>query len=231
MGPGPKAASTRQVIVGVVLELLESDGYDAVQLREVARRAHVSLTTVYKHFTDRDDLIVTAVERWMARHSYSAMERPPADETLHDGLMRVLRYVFEPWERNPRMLEAYHRARTGAGGHRLDTQGIHALLPIAAALFKGADSSYVEDVALVLSNMTYALIGQFVDRSLEITEILPILERAVHRLTSDNRAAAGIAGSTMPQHDTPTWSVSPTLAAPFQPVADELQHGQRTRHE
>ncbi len=229
--PGPRAASTRQVIIGVVLELLESDGYDAVQLREVARRAHVSLTTVYKHFTDRDDLIVTAVERWMARHSYSAMERPPADETLHDGLMRVLRYVFEPWERNPRMLEAYHRARTGAGGHRLDTQGIHALLPIAAALFKGADSSYVEDVALVLSNMTYALIGQFVDRSLEITEILPILERAVHRLTSDNRAAAGIAGSTMPQHDTPAWSVSPTLAAPFQPVADELQHGQRTRHE
>ena len=34
---------------------------------------------------------------------------------VYDGLMRGLRYVFEPWERNPRMLEAYHRARTGPG--------------------------------------------------------------------------------------------------------------------
>ncbi|GAB2659481.1 TetR family transcriptional regulator [Nocardia goodfellowii] len=224
----PKAASTAQLIIDVVLELLESEGYDAVQLREVARRAHVSLATVYKHFADRDELMVAAVERWMATNSYAGMERPPAHENLADGLMRVLRYVFEPWERNPRMLEAYHRARGTAGGHRLDNQGINAILPVASPLFERADPSYLEDVALVLANMAYALIGRFADGSLEITEILPIFERTVRRLTSDNSAEAGAAASPVTGDGVPGWTVDPALAAPFQPSSEGSPDGRET---
>lgn len=205
----------------MVLDLLESEGYEAVQLREVARRAHMSLATVYSRFATRDELIVAAIERWMARNSYAALEQPRAGETLHDGLMRVLGYVFEPWERNPRMLEAYHRARTGAGGERLDAQGISAILPVAAALFEGADPTYIEDVALILANMAYAVIGRFADHSLEITDILPTLERAVFRLTSDNASAAAAATSSTSRPDGEAFSVDPSLAAPFNPPADE----------
>ncbi|QBS39513.1 TetR family transcriptional regulator [Nocardia sp. CS682] len=212
-----KAISTAQAIIDVVLELLESDGYDAVQLREVARRAHVSLATVYKYFPDRDALMIAAVERWMATNSYAGMEQPPAHESLYDGLMRVLGYVFEPWERNPRMLEAYHRARATENGHRLDNQGINAILPVASPLFERADPSYLEDVALILANMAYALIGRYADGSLEITEILPILERTVRRLTSDNSAEAAAATGPAPGKNAPRWSVNPALAAPFLP--------------
>ncbi|MFI9405205.1 TetR family transcriptional regulator [Nocardia sp. NPDC052316] len=212
-----KAISTAQAIIDVVLELLESDGYDAVQLRAVARRAHVSLATVYKYFPDRDALLIAAVEHWMATNSYTGMEQPHAHESLYDGLMRVLGYVFEPWERNPRMLEAYHRARATEHGHRLDNQGINAILPVASPLFERADPSYLEDVALILANMAYALIGRYADGSLEITEILPILERTVRRLTSDNSAEAAAATGPAPGHDAPGWSVNPALAAPFRP--------------
>ncbi|MFD0364753.1 TetR family transcriptional regulator [Nocardia sp. GCM10030253] len=220
MAPGPQAISTAQIIIDVVLELLESDGYDAVQLREVARRAHVSLATVYKHFSDRDELMIAAVERWMATNSYAGMEQPPTHENLRDGLMRVLRYVFEPWERNPRMLEAYHRARAAEGGQRLDNQGVNAILPVASPLFESADPSYLQDVALVLANMAYALIGRFADGSLAITEILPILERTVFRLTSDNSAEAEAATGPAPGHDAPGWTVDPALAAPFRSNPD-----------
>ncbi|WP_063057480.1 TetR family transcriptional regulator [Nocardia sienata] len=216
MGRKPKPAPTGQII-DVVLDLLESEGYEGVNLREVARRARISLATVYKHFADRDELIVTAVQHWMSTHSFTAMERPKPGETLHDGLMRVLGYVFEPWERNPRMLEAYHRARTVPSGQRLDAQGINAMQPIIAALFRNADPTYVEDIALVLANMTYALIGRFADRNLEITEILPILERAVYRLTHDNHADAVAAVSTDAEQDrTPRSEVIASLAGPFQ---------------
>src|SRR5689334_20605913 len=104
--PGDQAARpSGDVIVAVVQELLESGGSDAVQLREVARRAHVSLATIYRQFPTRDDLVVTAIERWMSDNSYAALTPPVGDESVYDGLMRGLRHVFEPWERNPRMLE------------------------------------------------------------------------------------------------------------------------------
>jgi len=190
-GPEERPEPTHQDrIVGVVQELLESGGSDSVQLREVARRAHVSLATIYRLFPTRDELIVTAIEQWMSTHSYASLAPPAPDESLYDGLMRGLRYVFEPWERNPRMLEAYHRARTGPGGKRLDRQGMQAIMPNAAALLEHADPVYVEDLTLILKNMAYSVIGRFAAGTLDITAILPTLERAVFRLTSDNETFA-----------------------------------------
>jgi hypothetical protein len=98
--------------------------------------------------------------------------------------------VFEPWERNPRMLEAYHRARLDPGGKRLDRQGMNAIMPNAAALLADADPAYVDDVTLILKNMAYAVVGRFASGNLDITAILPTLERAVYRLTADNETLA-----------------------------------------
>jgi AcrR family transcriptional regulator len=182
--------SPRTAILAVVLELLESDGYDAVQLREVARRAHVSLATVYRLFPTRDDLIISAIEDWMAANCYADVGPPAPHETLYDGLMRVFRYVFEPWERAPRMLEAYHRAYTGPGRRRLDRQGMTAIEPAARAVLADADPAYAADIDLVLTNMAHAVIARFADGSLDITDILPTLERSVYRLTANNEPAA-----------------------------------------
>lgn len=190
----PSRAATQRrpadEILDVVVDLIETGGYDAVQLREVARRARVSLATVYRLHPTRDDLIVSGVERWMAANCYNELLPPEPGESLHDGLMRVMGYVFEPWERSPRMLEAYHRANRGPGGERLDRQGMNAIEPVARAVLAGADPGYVRDIELVLVNLTYALVGRFADGVLGITEIMPALERAVFRITADNAAAA-----------------------------------------
>ena len=197
----PKPASA-DAIVAVVQELLESGGYEAVQLREVARRASVSLATIYRNFATRDDLIVTAIERWMSAGSYADLAPPAPDEPLYDGLMRGLRYVFEPWERSPRMLEAYHRARTGPGGGRLDAQGMAAIMPLARAALAQADPEYAHDIDVILRNMAYAVIGRFASGTLDITAILPTLERAVFRLTANNETAAVEARERRPQRRT-----------------------------
>jgi AcrR family transcriptional regulator len=187
---GSLGTANEAAIVSTVQELLETGGYDAVQLREVARRARVSLSTIYRLFTSRDELIVTALEQWMSTHSYAELALPTADESVYDGLMRGLRYVFEPWEQSPRMLEAYHRARTGPGGRRLDRQGMSAIQPNADALLANADPEFVADVTLVLKNVAYAVVGRFAAGTLDITAILPTLERAVFRLTADNETLA-----------------------------------------
>ena len=177
-------------IVAVVQDLLESGGYEAVQLREVARRASVSLATIYRFFPTRDELIVTAIAQWMSAGTYADLAPAAPGESLYDALMRGLRYVFEPWERSPRMLEAYHRARSGPGGDRLDAQGMAAIMPLARVALADADPEYAHDIDVVLRNMAYAVIGRFASGTLDITAILPTLERAVFRLTANNETAA-----------------------------------------
>ncbi|MFB4295060.1 TetR family transcriptional regulator [Actinomadura sp. NTSP31] len=181
---------THDAIVDAVLELLKDGGYQAVHLREVARRAKVSLATIYKFFPTRDELIVTAVERWMAANVCAELIPTVPGESLYEGLMRVFRHVFEPWERNPRMLEVYQRAQAGPSGERLRRQAWWAIEPVARAMLQKLDPQYAEDIALVLTHLGHSVVGSFAAGELDITEILPVLERAVYRLTADNATAA-----------------------------------------
>jgi TetR/AcrR family transcriptional regulator, cholesterol catabolism regulator len=181
-------AETRaDAIVDVVLDLLESEGYDAVQVRTVARRARVSLSTIYKLFGTRDELIVTALERWMDANAYSALTMPEPEESPYGTMVRVLHTVFEPWERHPRMLEAYHRARSGPSGKRLDLHGMAIVQPIVEAALAGADPHYLSDVELIHGHVVRGAVARFADGEIAVTDILPILERALYRLTTDNR--------------------------------------------
>lgn len=182
-----RAEERANVIVDVVLDLLENEGYEAVQVRTVARRARVSLSTIYKLFGTRDELIVTALERWMDANAYSALTMPEPSESPYETMVRVLRTVVEPWEQHPRMLEAYHRARSGPAGERLDLHGRAIVQPIVEAALPGADPQYLSDVELIHGHVVRGAIARFADGEIAVTDILPILERALFRLTTDNR--------------------------------------------
>ena len=111
------------MILDVVTALLESNGYDKWQLDDVAEGARVSLATIYKHFPSRGELTVAALERWMEIHAYGPIESRAPGEPLFDALIRMLRTIFEPWEKHPEMLDAFIRARWAVGGGRLRSQG------------------------------------------------------------------------------------------------------------
>jgi TetR/AcrR family transcriptional regulator, cholesterol catabolism regulator len=182
----------RDRILEIVVELLETDGYDAVQLREVARRARTSLATIYKRYGTRDELILAALECWMAENRYAglASQTHRADESLYEGLMRVLRTIFEPWEKHPGMLKAYFRARSAPGGERLLRRGLDAVVPAGMEVLADVDASLVQDLDTILSSLVYGLLGRFAADEIAIIEILPTVERAVHRLTSGYEGAA-----------------------------------------
>lgn len=193
-GSGEVDAAAR--ILDAVVEIIESEGYDAVQLRAVAKRARVSLTTIYGLHSNRDELILAAVEAWMATHSYVELSPPPRDEPLAEGLMRLVRRVFQPWQSSPQMAHAFYRARATPGGNRLDRQGFEVVLPAAAHLLDGLDRDYVADIAVVLINLCYTMVGRLVDGTADVPTVLSTLERVVHRLTSDNSGLAAQKPST-----------------------------------
>ncbi|MEE6164084.1 MULTISPECIES: TetR family transcriptional regulator [unclassified Mycolicibacterium] len=178
-------------ILDIVVELLETDGYDAVQLREVARRARTSLATIYKHYANRDELILAALDAWMAENRYSplANQTRDADEPLYDGLMRMLRTIFEPWEKHPAMLMAYFRARSAPGGERLVRRGLDAVVPAGMQILAGVDEDFIADLDSILSSLVFGLTGRFAAGEIAITEILPSLDRTVRWLTAGYEAS------------------------------------------
>jgi AcrR family transcriptional regulator len=174
-------------ILDIVVELLETEGYDAVQLREVARRARTSLATIYKRYGTRDELILAALDCWMEENRYAGLTRPhDADESLYAGMMRVLRTIFEPWERHPAVLKAYFRARTAPGGKKLIRRGFDAVMPAMLEVVADADADFIRDADTIVSNVAYGLLGRFAAGEIEITEILPILDRTVQLVTASH---------------------------------------------
>ena len=180
----------RDRILDIVVELLETEGYDAVQLREVARRARTSLATIYKRYGTRDELILAALDCWMEENRYSGLTEPhDTDESLYAGLMRVLLTIFEPWERHPAMLNAYFRARSGPGGQKLIRRGFDAVVPAVMDVLSDADPAFIQDMDAIVSNVAYGLLGRFAAGEIEITDILPSLDRAVRHVASGYEAS------------------------------------------
>jgi AcrR family transcriptional regulator len=170
-------------ILDVTAEMLATEGFDGLLLREVARQARVSLATIYKHFGSRDGLIIAAVERWMAAEVYRPVPEGRPDEPLADVLIRTFRHLFAPWERHPIMLAVFLRAALLPGGDRLAAQGEDFVLPMAAAHFAGYDAEFADDVSSVLTHMTHGIISRFASGTVGVGEIISLYERAVHRLT------------------------------------------------
>jgi AcrR family transcriptional regulator len=70
---------TRELILRTVAAMLEEGGSSELVVPEVARRAGVSLRTVYRHFPSRDELIAAAGE-WIGVHVLAAGMPETLDE-------------------------------------------------------------------------------------------------------------------------------------------------------
>lgn len=185
-----RSAGSRDAILDAVAELLETEGYDAVQLREVARRSRTSLATIYKRYPNRDELIIAALHSWMDEHRYSGLvhQSPAPGESVYDGMMRVLRTIFEPWEHHPAMLTAFFRARAAPRGQQIFRRGLDVTVPSFMQVLAGVDDAFVRDLETILSTVIYGLLGRFAAGEIAITDILPSLDRTVYWLTAGYQA-------------------------------------------
>lgn len=185
-GGGPPAPP-RDPILEIVVDILDTEGYEAVQLREVARRARVSMATIYKRYATRDELIVAALLWWMDANRYAGLpalaDELPGD-SLYADLMHVQRALFEPWERHPNMLRSYFQARSGPGGQGLIQHGVDAVVPVIKSILSSADPGFAQDLELILTGVIFGFLSQFTHGDIEVTDILPGIERAVYRLTN-----------------------------------------------
>jgi len=182
--PTPTASNRgdADAILDVVLHLLEDGGDEGLQLRQVAKQARVSLSTVYKYFPSRDELVIAAVERWMAERVYASLPVVGPEEALPDRLTRWFGQLLAPWKEQPNMLRIFMRAALLPGGQRLARQGERAIGTSAEHLFDSEDPAFTADVAMILTNVIQGLLSRFAIGEIEMSEVAAELERTIHRL-------------------------------------------------
>jgi AcrR family transcriptional regulator len=117
-GEAPEAASTRERILNVALELFTEKGFDGASLREIAERLGVTKAAIYYHFASKDDILMALHMRLheFGKEALKRMVGEPVtvqlwgsllDEIL--GQMLAQRKLFLFHERNQAALEKLHR--------------------------------------------------------------------------------------------------------------------------
>ncbi|MFJ9996435.1 TetR/AcrR family transcriptional regulator [Streptomyces werraensis] len=83
-----KKIQTREAIRGAAYALVEEQGYDATTIEQIAERAEVSPSTVFRYFPTKEDIVITDEydEPLLAE-----LAARPADEPWTDSVRYVIR--------------------------------------------------------------------------------------------------------------------------------------------
>ena len=95
---------TRQRIRRATSELISKNGYDDTTLRQIAKRAHVGLGTLFNYVSDKRDLVFLICAEDLANvldAALEAVEALPPDQTLVDQVVEIFRWHYEYFSQDP----------------------------------------------------------------------------------------------------------------------------------
>lgn len=99
----PRQRDRRERLLLAGLDLLNTDDYEQVQVKDIADRAGVSLGTLYNYFFSKERFFAEVIARWAENLPTNVRRRPPSqsspDERLKDTIHRALR----AFEQQPQM--------------------------------------------------------------------------------------------------------------------------------
>ncbi len=103
----------RQQIERVALELFARDGYDAVTVEAIAAEVGVALSTLFRHVTSKEDLLVGVVRTGRAAIVAHVAARP-ADEPVEDALAAAILQRTAQFADQTTVIDLWRRAMASA---------------------------------------------------------------------------------------------------------------------
>jgi len=102
-------------VIAAATEVLSDGGQEAVQMKDLAQRAGVSLATLYRYFPAKDYvLLAVALSRYQAAWRRVSAEVPRGDTVRERAAAHLMR-EFRAQQRNQRLTAALAAAMTGGG--------------------------------------------------------------------------------------------------------------------
>jgi AcrR family transcriptional regulator len=84
-----------------VMDVFSHSDFHKANIRDVAKAAGVSFTTIYKHFGSKEQLVFTYVDIWLGRLTNRIIDHLQGIEDLKEKLRKVLWLQLDYYERHP----------------------------------------------------------------------------------------------------------------------------------
>ena len=112
----------RQRVIDAAMELGLEGGYEAVQMRDVAARAHVAMGTVYRYFSSKDHLLAAALVYWVEQLDVRLAQVPPRGLTAAERVLDVLDRALRALGRQPLLVAAVFASLASADPMAVECQ-------------------------------------------------------------------------------------------------------------
>lgn len=167
----PEARAFRsERVIEVATELAAEGGYDAVQMREVARRAPVALATLYRYYPSKDVLLKAAIGAQLDALALDMERRPSRKRTPATRAAEVFIRAFHAMVRNRGFAHAAMTAFQAPKPIRELPEGAatagprtHQFMGIAAAAAWGPDHRPTAEQRTALSVLESLWVSSVVD--------------------------------------------------------------------
>lgn len=138
--------SQRPRVLAALLELVAEKGYPAVTVAEIAKRAGVSLSSFYEHFTDKQHCLLEAYDDTVTQ----LMAAVQVAGDVRGGVRAYLAWFHDHPDAAATFVVALHTAGPAAVQRRLEViDGFRALLEPAIARDRDRDLVTLGVVALL----------------------------------------------------------------------------------
>lgn len=134
-GRPPKLDS--EIVLDEAARLLDAEGADAVTMRRLATRLGVSPMALYRHVGDRDELLLTLVDRLAAELVY-----PPRPDEPRQAILVLWRTLYDGLAAHPWLAEVLGRRRLMARSVLGAIEEIHVCLCRAGLTLDQAVGAY-----------------------------------------------------------------------------------------
>ena len=177
-------AARRQRVIDAAILLGSAGGYDAVQMRDVAKTAEVALGTIYRYFTSKDHLLASSMVDWSAELERQVARRPPRGDSAADRMVDVIRRATRPMEREPELAAALVTACTAnePSVAALEREITATFSRVLATPLGDLEDPEVAAIVQVLAHVWNSTVLRYVNGNLTVDQIGADLESAARLL-------------------------------------------------
>jgi AcrR family transcriptional regulator len=97
----PLRADVQQRLEQAVLDIFSNNDFHKANIRDVAKRAGVSFTTIYKHYGSKERLVFAFVDVWLGALTDRISDHLQGIQDLKELMRKVLWLQLDYYERHP----------------------------------------------------------------------------------------------------------------------------------
>ena len=156
----------RQRIRGAVRVLFSKHGFETATLRQIAKRAHVALGTLFNYAQDKRDLVFLIFNEELAAVADEALGAAQTQNTLVDKMMALCRPHYDFFAKNPvlsrillKNMTFYSEGKQAAEYHRNRSRLLSGIEGMVRDAQKDGQIRSDEDAALIARHLFLVFAG------------------------------------------------------------------------